>query len=296
MDRRRAGYFILSPLRIHTFSTLKARIPLMNLQLNGKTAFVAGASAGLGYAVAEALLAEGCRVAICSRNAERIEAAAERLRAAAPGGEALPLVCDVADEEAIEAAVQRTLEAFGRLHILVTNAGGPPSGAVAEHASEAWRRAFELNLLGTVNLCRSALPALAEAAAVDGHARILMITSVSAKQPIPGLVLSNALRAGVQGFAKTLADEVGPLGITVNTLLPGYTRTDRLTDLREGAAAKTGKTAEEVEGAWAEATALRRIAEPHEFAAAAAFLASGRASYITGIALPVDGGRSKHVL
>ena len=271
----------------------------MDLGIAGRAAFVAGASSGLGYAVALELAREGCRVAVCSRSEERIsEAAKDLLRdSGAVPGDILGIACDVTDEEAVGAAMKQAVDAFGALNILVTNAGGPPAGFIDDLSTEQWRSAIDLNLMSTIHLCRAALPHLRKAAAgSDPLARILMITSVSAKQPIPNLYLSNTARAGVQGFAKSLAEELGPDGITVNTILPGYTRTDRLKELAQRAQETTGKSMDEIERGWAEHCALKRIAEPHEFAAAAAFLVSRRASFITGVAFPVEGGRSKHLL
>ncbi|MEM1096700.1 MAG: SDR family oxidoreductase [Bacteroidota bacterium] len=267
----------------------------MDLGLQGRVAFVAGASGGLGYATAQQLAEEGARVAIASRNPARIDAAAQSIREAVPGAVVLPIVCDVTDEAAIAQALATAADTFGGLNILITNAGGPPSGPLNSFAAEAWRKALDLNLMSTINLCRHALPYL-EAAAEAGLARILMITSISAKQPIAGLALSNTARAGVQGYAKSLAEELGPQGITVNTVLPGYTKTDRLGELAERIRAQTGQSLEAIEAGWAEANALKRLASPDEFAAAVVFLASARASYITGTAMVVDGGRSKHLL
>jgi len=270
----------------------------MDFGLTDRTAFVAGASKGLGRAAALELAQEGAQVALCSRNEERICTAAEAIRTEAevPDDRVLPLVCDVTDEADVEAAIADTVDAFGGLHVLVTNAGGPPSGAATEVDLDAYREAVELNLMSTISLCDAALPHLRTAAEEDRHARIIMVTSVSAKQPIPTLALSNTARAGVQGYAKSLADDLGPTGITVNTVLPGYTRTARLDDLAESIQAETGQSYEEIEADWAGQNALPRIGEPDEFAAAVAFLASERAGYVTGVALPVDGGRSKHVL
>lgn len=269
----------------------------MDLGLAGRTAFIAGASSGLGYAVARELISEGCHVAICSRSRERIEKAAEHLADEAESSEVLPIVCDVTDEDSIGRAIAETASFFGALNVLVTNAGGPPAGYIDDFSSSQWRDAIELNLMSTVNLCRAALPHLRQAAEdADALARILMITSISAKQPIPNLYLSNTARAGIQGFAKSLSEEVGVDGITVNTILPGYTRTDRLRNLAENITQSSGKSTEEVEATWADHAALKRIAEPAEFAAAAAFLVSKRASYVTGMAFPVDGGRVKHLL
>ena len=269
----------------------------MDLGLTDRSAFVAGASSGLGKAVAERLVREGARVALCSRTEERITEAARAIqeKTGASADRVMPLVCNVTEEEQVEEALAKTTSHFGELNILVTNAGGPPAGYIDDFSADEWREALELNLMSTVNMCRHALPHLREAAE-DGLARILMVTSVSAKQPIPNLYLSNTARAGVQGFAKSLSEEVGPEGITVNTIMPGYTRTDRLKQLAESAAAQGEKNERTVEREWAEKNALKRLGEPEEFAEAAAFLVSERAAYITGVALPVDGGRVKHLL
>jgi len=186
---------------------------------------------------------------------------------------------------------------FGSLNILVPNAGGPPPGKIDDFSADVWRDALELNLISTINLTRNALPYLRSAASEpDGFGRILMISSLTAKQPVPSLYLSNVSRAGVQGFAKSLSEELGIDGITVNTILPGYTRTDRLSHLSQAQSERTGKSVEDVEEEWAIDTALKRIGTEDEFAAAATFLLSRRASYITGISLAVDGGAVKSLL
>ena len=270
----------------------------MDLGLQDRIAFIAGASSGLGLAVAVELAREGCRVAICSRDEARIADAAGQVaqEAGAPQEQVLPVVCDVTDEAQIEAAIGQTVDHFGGLHILVTNAGGPPTGFIDDFDAERWRRGLDLNLMSTINLCRHALSPLRRAAAEDGHARILMITSMAAKQPVPNLYLSNTARAGVQGFAKTLSEELGPAGITVNTILPGFTRTDRLKDFVKEIQAHSDKTEAEIEAGWAAGNALKRIGEPEEFAAAAAFLVSARAGFVTGLAFVIDGGHVKHLL
>ena len=271
----------------------------MDLGITDRIAFVAGASSGLGYATAVALAREGCRVAICSRDRQRIESAAGQIAQDAGIDEdrVLPLVCDVTDEDSIKSALDETIDRFGRLNILITNAGGPPAGYIDDFSADDWRKALELNLISTINLCRHALPYLRMAAAeAQGMARILMITSVSARQPIPNLYLSNTARAGVQGFAKSLSEELGPLGITVNTIMPGYTKTERLGELSQAVHARTGQSIEEIEAGWAESNALKRLGEPEEFAATAAFLVSQPAAYITGIGMVVDGGRVKHIV
>lgn len=271
----------------------------MDLGLEDRIAFVAGASSGLGKAVAARLLHEGARVAVCSRTAERIESAAEDLRHAtgASDSDVLPLVCDVTDDEAVRSAVEAAAAHFGGLDLLITNAGGPPAGTVDDFDANDWRDALDLNLMSTINLTRAALPHLRRAASRhDPPVSILMISSLSAKQPVPGLYLSNVSRAGVQGFAKSLSEEVGEAGITVNTILPGYTRTDRLRHLSEHLSGRDGRSIEEVEAGWAEGAALKRIGTEDEFAAAAAFLLSRPAAFITGVALPVDGGAIKSLL
>lgn len=271
----------------------------MDLGLQGRVAFIAGASGGLGLAVAVQLAKEGCRVAISSRSAENLKEARSRilLESSVEESRIATIVCDVTDEGQIDEAIQKTVNLFGGLNILITNAGGPPTGNIGDFSADQWRQGLELNLLSTINLCRHALPHLRMATSEEsGLARILMITSISAKQPIPNLYLSNTARAGVQGFAKSLANELGPEGITVNTILPGYTRTQRLKDFVTEIQEHTDKSVEEIEAGWAEANALKRIADPEEFAAAVAFLVSARAGYITGIGLPVDGGRTKHLI
>jgi 3-oxoacyl-[acyl-carrier protein] reductase len=268
----------------------------MDLGLTGKTAFVAGASGGLGRAVARELLSEGCNVAIGSRNEERIRRAAEWLvqKTGCEPGRILPLTCDVTDEKQIIKAISDTEARFGALHLLVTNAGGPPTGRIDDLDATAWRNALELNLMSTINTCRAALPALRRSA--KDHASILMISSLSAKQPVSSLFLSNVSRAGVQGFAKSLSEQIGEEGITVNTILPGYTKTDRLSHLSESIHAETGKPIPEIEAGWAANSALKRIGTEEEFSAVAAFLLSKRASFMTGQAVVVDGGAVKSLL
>ena len=268
----------------------------MNLGLQGKTAFVAGSSSGLGRSIAKELLQEGANVAICSRDETRIKTATEWLteKTGCKPSQILPIVCDVTNESQIIEALAKARTHFGALHVLVTNAGGPPTGQVDDFDADDWRGALELNLISTINLCRHALPHLREVA--KDHASILMITSLAAKQPVPSLYLSNVSRAGVQGFAKSLSEQVGAEGITVNTILPGYTKTDRLSHLSESIEAQTGKSIESIEAGWAASAALKRIGSEEEFAAAATFLVSKRASYITGVALVVDGGAVKSIM
>lgn len=269
------------------------RLKKMDLGLDGCGAFVAGASSGLGKACAAALLEAGAQVAICSRTQSRVDEAADDLRSRIPGARVLPLACDVTDEAQIISALATTAEQFGGLHVLVTNSGGPPTGEIGDFDASQWEDALRLNLMSTINLSRHAVPHLEEAAAKDGWGRIIMISSLSAKQPIPKLYLSNVSRAGVQGFAKSLSNELGPKAITVNTVLPGYTRTDRLRHLSDSLSARTGEAVADIEAGWAKDSALKRIGTEEEFAATVAFLASRQAGFITGVALPIDGGAIK---
>ncbi len=257
---------------------------------------MAGASSGLGKACAAALLEAGAHVAICSRTQERVDQAAQDLRSRIPGARVLPLACDVTDEAQIIAALNTAVRQFGGLHILITNSGGPPTGDLGDFDASQWEDALRLNLMSTINLCRHAVPHMKKTAARDGWGRIIMISSLSAKQPIPKLYLSNVSRAGVQGFAKSLSEELGPRAITVNTVLPGYTRTDRLRHLSDALSARSGEAVADIEAGWAKDSALKRIGREEEFAAAVAFLASRPAGFITGVALPIDGGAIKSLL
>ena len=264
----------------------------MDLQLQGRIAAVAAASKGLGKAVALELLKEGAHVAICSRDQARIEAAADELRKAT-GGQVLPIVADLTTLEGCRHFIQSTVMHYdGRLDILVTNAGGPPSGPVENFDDAAWQAAIELNLLSTVRMVSEALPYLKQ----SDQGRVIAITSISAKQPLNNLALSNVTRAGVIGYIKTLANELGHTGVTFNAVLPGWTRTARVSELLENLAQTRGTTPEEVEAGITAAIPARRMGRPDEFAAVVAFLASGRASYLNGVALQIDGGLSQSLL
>ncbi|HXT68920.1 MAG TPA: SDR family oxidoreductase [Vicinamibacterales bacterium] len=256
----------------------------MDLGLAGKVALVAAGSKGLGRAVAEELAAEGATVAICARGQaaidETVTAMSER------GPRALGITSDVSVPGEPERVVAETLRVFGRIDILVTNSGGPKAGRVESLAAEDWDAATRILLSSVVGFVRAALPGMRE----RRWGRILNITSIAAKQPIDGLVLSNSLRMAVIAYARTLANEVATDGITVNNLLPGYTRTERVVDLAEQMAVTGGITPAEFIGRWEAEIPMHRIGEPREFAAAAAFLASERASYITGQSLAIDGG------
>jgi len=240
----------------------------MNLQLDGRRAAVAAASRGLGLACAEALAAEGARVAICGRDRATIEAAA------APRG-LLPLVADVSTPDGAGGFVRDARDALGGVDILVANAGGPPPGGFAQIPDPAaYARAFELNALSTIAMCADAVPPMQ----ARRWGRVVAITSIAVRQPIPGLILSNTARAGVTGFLKTLAREVAGDGVTVNSLQPGIHDTDRMRQLAGGAeAAAAGIPA-------------GRPGRPADFGAVCAFLCSEAAGFVTGVALPVDGG------
>jgi 3-oxoacyl-[acyl-carrier protein] reductase len=249
----------------------------MDLGLLGKTAIVTGASAGLGLACARELAREGANVAICARSADGVEAAVEELRGLGDGaveGRAL----DVVDYAEVGEWVDAVAERFGSLDVVIANAGGPPVGSATQVTLAQHRAAIELNLLASVNLTEVALPHLRRQA----WGRLLYIASISAKEPVPTLALSNTARAGLLGFAKSLATDVAGDGITVNVLAPGYTRTARLV-------AAVGDEAA-IRQLAADTIPMGRVGEPEEFAAAAVFLASARASFITGVVLQVDGG------
>ena len=262
----------------------------MDLGLQGRTAFVAASSQGLGRAIAEALAAEGVRLALCART-ERIKTVASEI-AAKYQVQTMGVVADVSVLQDISRAVELAAEAFGAIDILVTNAGGPPPGPFESHGAEAWQHAVDLNLMSVVNLCRAVVPGMKE----RRWGRILNVTSIAVKQPVDGLILSNSVRAAVTGFARTLANEVAPFNITVNNLLPGYTRTERLVKLADNIAATKGITSDAAYAAWEHQIPMGRVGEPEEFAALAAFLASERAGYITAQNIAVDGGWIKGLI
>ena len=257
----------------------------MDLGLEGKVALVAAASRGLGYAVAAELAAEGASLVLCARSAEALRDAAARI-AETTSAQVLDVAADVSVPADVARVVEACLERFGRVDILVTNAGGPPAGRFEDLSREAWETATRLTLNSVLELTRAVLPGMKE----RGWGRILNITSIAAKQPVGNLMLSNSLRAAVTGFARTLADEVATHNITVNNLLPGYTRTERVEELARATAERDGISAAEASAKWEAEIPLRRLGEPREFAALAAFLASERASYITGTSIAVDGG------
>lgn len=263
----------------------------MDLGLSNKVALVAAASRGLGRAVAEELAAEGASLIICSRKPKTIERVADEIKNAA-GVEVLGVAADVSDSDEVARLVQSAIERFGRIDILVTNAGGPPAGQFESFTLEQWEDATRLLLHSAVELARHVLPGMKE----RHWGRILNITSIAVKQPVDNLILSNSLRAAVTGFARTLANEVASFGVTVNNIMPGYTRTERVEELARMMSEKQGITPAEFVARWEKEIPMRRIGEPREFAALAAFLVSERASYITGTSIPVDGGWIKALM
>jgi len=257
----------------------------MDLGLKDKVVVVAAASQGLGLATAKLFGAEGARVAICGRDAGRLASAADAIRAAG-GEQVLTVVADVSRTEEARHFVEATADHFGRVDVLVINAGGPPGGEFLDLDEAAWRRGVDLTLMSAVSLCRAAVPHMQQA----GGGRIIAITSVSVKQPIRNLTLSNSIRAAVAGLMKTLSIELAPYNILVNSVMPGWTRTDRVGELLRGRAEKGGVSSEAVEQEIVGDIPLKRLGQPDELAAVVVFLASERASYVTGVAIPVDGG------
>ena len=263
----------------------------MDLGLEGKAALVGGASKGIGLAVAQALAAEGCRVAICARGEETLRAAAAAVGGATVG-EVLPLVCDMAKYADIKRAVAQAAAAFGRLDILVNNAGGPPTGTFDELDERHWLHALEQNLLSAVRATREALPYLRR----SGAGRIINITSVAVKQPIDGLMLSNATRTGVVAMAKTLSRELAAEGITVNNVCPGNIATERLISLIEERARRQGQTLEQAVSLEEGRVPMGHLGDPADVANLVVFLASAKARYITGTTIQVDGGSTTALL
>ena len=260
----------------------------MDLGLKNRVALVAASSQGLGLATAEAFAAEGCKVAMCARNQQALEAGAERIRKQ-HGAEVLAEAFDVTDAAAVGRFVARVAAQFGGVDICVTNAGGPPAKGFLAASLEDWQHAIDANFLSTVYFCREAIPHMRR----KKWGRIITITSITTKQPVTDLVLSNAVRAGVVGLVKSLANEFGKDGILVNNVGPGFTATDRLKELAKARSTATGKPEQEILDAWAADAPLKRLGEPRELADAIVWLASDRASYITGQTVLVDGGMYK---
>ena len=263
----------------------------MDLGIAGKAALVTASSKGLGRAVAEELAREGVRLAICSRDASRIAEVAEAI-AADSGASVIGLRADVSRPDEVKGLIADVTGRLGGLDILVTNAGGPPSGTFETITDNDWENAYRLNLASVVEMCRAVVPHMKE----KGWGRIVNITSIAVKEPVDGLMLSNSLRAAVVGFAKTLSREVASHNILVNNVCPGFTMTERVVQLSEATAERRGIRPEDVLKEWEATIPLGRIGTPREFASLVAFLASERASYITGTTIQVDGGAVRGLL
>jgi 3-oxoacyl-[acyl-carrier protein] reductase len=260
----------------------------MDLGLRNRVALVAASSQGIGLATAEALAAEGCRVAMCARNAQTLQARAEQIQQEY-GAEVFAEAFDVTDAAAVSRFVAGVADKFGSVDICVTNAGGPPAKGFLAASIEEWQRAVAANFLSTVYFAREVIPHMQR----KRWGRIITITSITTKQPVSDLVLSNSVRAAVVGLVKSLANEFGKDGILVNNVGPGFTATDRLKELAKARAATSGKTEKELFDGWAADTAVKRVGEPHEVAETIVWLASERASYVTGQTVLVDGGAYK---
>lgn len=257
----------------------------MDLGIKDKTAIVTASSKGIGRAVAESLISEGVKVAICSSNEENLISTANEIKENF-GEEPFWIKCDLSKKEDISSAVKIIKDEFGSIDILVNNCGGPPSGTIDSIDNAIWNEAYKQVFMSVVQLVNLVLPDMKN----KHWGRIINLTSFSVKQPIDNLVISNSLRSAISGFTKTLSNEVGEFNITANCVAPGYTLTHRLYELAVEMAKKTGDSHEHVLGELSCQIPLKRLARPDEIASAVTFLASDKAAYITGNILPVDGG------
>ena len=262
----------------------------MDLGLAGKAVLVTGASAGIGEATARAFAREGARLAIVARRQDVLRRVADELRGlGAPDAHALAGDVSLADD--VARVVEQARERLGALHVVVANAGGPPSGPFLELTDAQWREGHERTLMSVVRLARAALPIMRR----QRWGRIVTVSSVAARQPIDGLVISNTLRAGLAGLARTIANDFGRDGITIHNVLPGFTATARLDELARKVAAQRGTTIDAVKQAWADDAPAGRLAQPDEIAHAIVFLASEAAAYMNGQSVLVDGGLMRAV-
>jgi 3-oxoacyl-[acyl-carrier protein] reductase len=258
----------------------------MDLGLNGKVALVTGASSGLGLSISRELAAEGAHVAVVARRQAELNREAAAITTRGPG-RAVAIVADVGEPDAAGRVVRETEHLLGPVDILVANAGGPPSTTFDSTTEEQYRAALELNLLASIRLAHAAVPAMR----TRKWGRVIFLTSMAAKQPMPGLLLSNTARSGLLGFAKTLATEVARDNVLVNTVLPGHFDTDRATELARMRGERENRSVDEILRQRAQGVPLGRSGKPEELAAVVAFLASNRATFLTGTAIQVDGGQ-----
>lgn len=263
----------------------------MDMGIEGKVGIVAASSKGLGKAVAMGLAREGVNVVVCARNRDELNQTAEEI-SSETGSEVLAVPCDVSNKDEIEHVVSETASKFSTVDIMVNNAGGPPVGTFEEHSLETWQKAVELNLYSTITFSKLVIPYMKK----NGWGRIVNMTSYSVKQPVDGLILSNSVRAGVTGLTKSMSNELGQYGILVNNVCPGRIHTDRITQLAEEKAKRSGTTLEEALESMNDGVPLGRVGKPEEFADLVVFLASERASYITGDSILIDGGLSRGLM
>ncbi|NWG10410.1 SDR family oxidoreductase [Candidatus Bathyarchaeota archaeon] len=263
----------------------------MDLGIAKRVAIVTGSSQGIGKAIAFGLAIEHVKVTICARNEDVLKKAAKEIESLT-GSEVLPVRTDLTNEKDVKSLVKTTVERFGGVDILVNNTGGPPTALFVETSEEDWRRTVDLLLMSVINCCREVIPFMKE----RKWGRIINMTSFAVKQPAERLILSNSIRAAVLGLTKTMSNELAEYGILVNAVCPGWTLTRRVEELAKSIAAKTGKTYEAAIAEWANSIPLNRLAEPEEIANLVVFLASEKASYITGTVMQVDGGFIKSLL
>ncbi|MEI7590536.1 MAG: SDR family oxidoreductase [Deltaproteobacteria bacterium] len=263
----------------------------MDLGIKNKVALIAGGSMGLGLATAKRLATEGAKIAICALDDDSLPMAKKEIEAET-GAEVIAIPADVSKSKEAKNFVQEAYKRFGSVDILINNAGGPPAMQFLEIDENLWEQGFHLNLLSTIVMTKEAVPIMK----AKKWGRIINMTSISVKQPIDGLILSNTIRAGVIGFAKSLSNELASYNITVNNVCPGYTMTERVRSLAVTVAKKQNTTPEAIIKGWEDSIPMKRLGTPEEFAALVAFLASESAGYITGAAIQIDGGWYKGIM